>query len=223
MKILAIFDFCETLVDFQSLGRFLELAQTKNPAFLKRHEMPKRKFRFLPRFIRRKLGLYPVKMPEIPRVHFEALRGFALQDAEKLAKDYTQNELLKRVNSRVIRKLEWHKAQGHEIYIVSGGLWLYIREFAKHFDIPQTHIVAIELESKDGVLTGNMDGIHTMEHRKLYKLDDMVDLGEFDIQKSYFYSDCVSDIPLLSFVGNPVVIECGKDTRWAKILGYEIL
>ena len=50
-----------------------------------------------------------------------------------------------------------------------------------------------------------------------------MDLSKFDLSKSYFYSDCASDIPLLSFVGNPVVIECGKDTLWAEILGYEFL
>ena len=119
--------------------------------------------------------------------------------------------------------MQWHKAQGHTIAIVSGGLEIYIKYFADFFEISRENIIAIELESQNGILTGNMDGIHTMEHRKLYKLVQRIDLSKFDLSKSYFYSDCPSDIPLLSFVGNPVVIECGKDILWAKILGYEVL
>ncbi|RZD27537.1 HAD-IB family hydrolase, partial [Campylobacter jejuni] len=30
-------------------------------------------------------------------------------------------------------------------------------------------------------------------------------------------------IPLLSFVGHPNVIECGKDLKWAKLLNFNIL
>lgn len=226
-KILAIFDFCETLVDFQSIPPYLELTRLYN--------QPKPKIRGLRRFLHRQarsiykrtkfrpFEKYMIESLSTPKVHFEALRGLDLQVAEKLAKDYATNELLKRTNQKVIDRLQWHKAQGHTIAIVSGGIEIYIKYFADIFEIPRENIIAIELESHNGILTGNMDGIHTMEHRKLYKLVQRIDLNKFDLSKSYFYSDCPSDIPLLSFVGNPIVIECGKDILWAKILGYEVL
>ena len=216
-KILAIFDFCETLVSIQSIPPFLTLAQSHNP-----------RSRFRKIYHRLVRGVYKyTKLSFIKKytkpVHFEALKGLAVEVAENLAKDYANNELLKRVNQKIINKLEWHKAQGHTIAIVSGGLEIYIKYFADYFGIHRENIVAIELESNSGILTGNMNGIHTMEHRKLYKLVERIDLSKFDLQKSYFYSDCPSDIPLLSFVGNPVVVECGKDILWAKILGYKVV
>ena len=116
-----------------------------------------------------------------------------------------------------------HKAAGHSLAIVSGGLAIYIKHFALHFNIPQENIIAIDLEAQNDKLTGKIKGIHTMEHRKLYKLTQKIDLSQFDLKQSYFYTDCPSDIPLLSFVGNPIVINCGKDLQWAKILGYKIL
>lgn len=228
-KTLAIFDFCETLVDFQTLARFLILAQPYNPRIAKQYKKPRGLKKMCHRFARsiykrtrwESLQKY---MPSTTKpVYFEALKGLEVEVAENLAKDYVKNELLKRVNQKVIKKLEWHKAQGHTIAIVSGGLEIYIKYFADYFGIPRENIIAIELESSGGILTGNMDGIHTMEHRKLYKLVERINLSEFDLQKSYFYSDCPSDIPLLSFVGNPVVVECGKDILWAKILGYKIM
>ena len=226
-QILAIFDFCETLVDFQSIPPYLELVARHNP--------PKPKIRGLRRFLHRQarsiykrtkfrpLEKYYLANLPLPKVHFEALRGLDSQVAENLAKDYAINELLKHTNQKVIDKLKWHKAQGHTIAIVSGGLEIYIKYFADMFGIPRENIIAIELESHNGILTGNMYGIHTMEHRKLYKLTQRINLSKFDLPKSYFYSDCPSDIPLLSFVGNPIVVECGKDVLWAKILGYKVL
>lgn len=62
-----------------------------------------------------------------------------------------------------------------------------------------------------------------MQERKLYKLIQKINLNNYNLKDSYAYSDCVSDIPLLSLVGNPNVVETPKDLTWAKILKYNIL
>ena len=62
-----------------------------------------------------------------------------------------------------------------------------------------------------------------MCERKLYKLASRLNLEQYDLRHSYAYSDCVSDIPLLSLVGNANVVACGKDLKWADILGYRII
>ncbi len=233
-QILAIFDFCETLVSIQSIPRYLELAMLCNPHFLQSNQSKqirgfKKIYYKLGQSIYKhtKWQMFEKYMPRpsmpLPRVRYEVLRGLSMQVADDLARDYVNNELLKQANQKVIDKLKWHQTQGHTIAIVSGGFEIYIKYFADYFKIPRENIIAIELETRNGILTGNIDGIHTMKYRKLYKLTQKMDLSKFDLSKSYFYSDCASDIPLLSFVGNPVVIECGKDTLWAEILGYEFL
>ena len=232
-QILAIFDFCETLVDIQSIPPYLELAILHNPSL---KQSPQQKIRGIRKILHRLArSIYkrtkfkpfakymPKQMPVLSPVRYEALRDLPLEVAERLAQEYAKTKLQKHTNQRVIEKLKWHQAQGHTIAIVSGGLEIYIKYFADIFNIPRQNIIAIELEAKNGILTGQIDGIHTMEYRKLYKLAQMIDLSRFDLEGSYFYSDCPSDIPLLSFVGHPIVIECGKDILWAKILGYEIL
>ena len=154
-------------------------------------------------------------------VNFEVLRGLGLKEAENIAQDFFEKELLLRVNERIMERVRYHQKLGHTIAIVSGGFEIYIRIFAKYFGIQ--YVVAVSLDSREGVLSGNMAGIHTMEHRKLYKLSQTLDLSMYDLAQSYAYSDCPSDIPLLSLVGNGIVVECGKDIEWAKILGFEIV
>ncbi|GAD17793.1 HAD-IB family hydrolase [Helicobacter fennelliae] len=214
-KILALFDFCETLVDFQSAARYLELVAQKKT----RHKLHNlyTKISNKSKNILRKF----IHLPPKQQVRYEVLKGLSVSDAQCIAKEFVTNELLPRVNPKVIERLQYHQRNKHTIVIVSGGFEIYIKLFAQHFGI--THVVAVALEECNGYLSGNIDGIHTMEHRKLYKLIECINVSEFDLQKSYAYSDCSSDIPLLSFVGHGIVIECGKDTQWANILGFEIL
>ncbi|PAV00949.1 hypothetical protein B9T66_00715 [Helicobacter sp. TUL] len=214
-KILAIFDFCETLVSIQSLLPYLEMVGKENPHYNGR--ILRLQQRILPRLHRyTKIPLFDFKAPRYPQ-----LKGMDILHARELAKEYVQKELIYKTNEKVLERLRFHQENGHTIIIVSGGLEIYITEFAKLFGIE--NVVAISLQEQNGILNGEIDGIHTMEYRKLYKLTQMFDMSMFDLQNSYAYSDCPSDIPLLSFVGNGVAIECGKDIQWAKIMGYKIL
>ncbi|ETD27893.1 HAD-IB family hydrolase [Helicobacter canis] len=174
-------------------------------------------------------------MPEIKKLNllhkaltlptYPELAGLPLSTALSLAQSYALS-LRAYSNQKVLDKLLWHKAQGHTIVVVSGGLGIYIRPFMQEFGIDT--ILAVELEStfdKQGreILSGNRAGLHTMQERKLYALDNHLDLAQYDLPNSYAYSDCPSDVPLLSLVGKPCVIQGSQETRWAGILGYPIL
>ncbi len=224
LKILALFDFCETLVDFQSAARYLELVANYRGCN-KNHSLHYRIYTKLKYKITKRLNkILPtswcnavIKKP----VTFEVLRDFRKEEAELIAQNFFKNELLMHLNHHIIERIHYHQNLGHTIAIVSGGFEIYIRLFAKYFDIP--YVVAVSLESNGEYLSGNMSGIHTMEYRKLYKLAQTLNLSEYDLQQSYAYSDCPSDIPLLALVGNGMVVECGKDIEWAKILGFSLI
>lgn len=205
-QVLALFDFCETLTDFQTLDRFLPMAGEHNENFNPQKNALRRKE-------------YEARKQAYPR--YESLIDMPLEEAFRVAKEFVFTEVISNLNQVIIDRLFYHQEQNHKIIIVSGGLEIYIKEFAKIYNIKD--IVAVTLETSQGKLTGNIDGIHTMHERKLYKLKKYLNLDEYDLKNSYAYSDCVSDIPLLSLVGNANVIECGKDTQWAEILGFHII
>lgn len=205
-EILALFDFCETLTNFQTLDSFLPLAGKYNFNYTEQQNFERRK-----NYEKLKL-IYP---------RYEPLIDLDFKEAKKIAKEFIYNQVIHNLNHKVMDRLFYHQDQGHTVAIVSGGLEIYIEEFAKIYGI--RHIIAVSLEQRYGKLTGNIDGIHTMQERKLYKLSLELNLNNYDLKNSYAYSDCVSDIPLLSLVGNPFVINCGKDLAWAKILNFNIL
>ncbi|EOW0927059.1 HAD-IB family hydrolase [Campylobacter upsaliensis] len=205
-EILALFDFCETLTNFQTLDRYLPLAGQHNPNY-EHHKNLARREKYA------KLNL--------PYPRYEWLIDLSLNVAQNVARNFVYDEVLLRLNQGIMDKLFYHQDAGHTLVIVSGGLEIYIKEFAKIYGIE--HIVAVELETYENRLTGHIDGIHTMCERKLYKLANRLNLEQYDLRHSYAYSDCVSDIPLLSLVGNANVVACGKDLKWADILGYRII
>ena len=141
-------------------------------------------------------------------MRYEALRGFETQKAQDTAREFFINELLPHINTPIIERVRWHGEQGHTLVIVSGGFEIYIKLFAEHFKIP--HVVAIKLESNNGLLSGEISDSILWSTRKLYALISALDLSQYDLMRSYAYSDCPSDIPLLSLVGNPHTVEAAK-------------
>ncbi|TXE89746.1 HAD-IB family hydrolase [Campylobacter volucris] len=205
-EIYAFFDFCETITNFQTLEAFLPIIKNCNPNYSEENNFKRRK----------EYSELDLQYPT-----YEVLIDCPIHKVKHKAKEFIYDRVLKNINNNILNKLFWHQDQGHIVAIVSGGLSIYIDEFANLYDIK--HVVAVDLECQAGVFTGNIDGIHTMQERKLYKLSQIFDIRNIDLENSYAYSDCVSDIPLLSFVGNPYVVECGKDVRWAKLLNFNII
>lgn len=211
-KILAIFDFCDTLIGMQTANRFVSLAYQQNKNFM---TFLSEVIRLLGRRSRLLFG------NRHKRWQLKQLKGLNKQKLNKIAKEYVQNELLPKENKAIVDKMLWHKSQSHVVVIASGGFSEYIKEYAKIYDIE--YVIATDLENIDDVITGKMDGLDCMGINKIDKLKSALNLDEFDLSKSFAYSDHISDIPLLSFVGNAVVADFGQDIQWAKLMNYEII
>lgn len=211
-KILAIFDFCDTLIGMQTANRFVTLAFLSN----KRFDTVTNEFI---RLIGRKSGLLFGNRHK--QWQLKQLKNLSQERLSIIAQDYVQNELLQKENQAIVEKMLWHKNQGHVIAIVSGGFSEYIKEYAKIYDIE--YVIATDLEFIDGKATGKIDGIDCIGINKIEKIKAIIDLDKYDLENCFAYSDHISDIPLLSFVGNGTVVDFGQDIKWAQLMGYEVI
>lgn len=211
-KILAIFDFCETLIGMQTANRFVTLGFLSN----KRFDTVTNEFiRLIGRKSRLLFGNKHKKW------QLKQLKNLSQEKLSIIAQDYVQNELLQKENKAIVEQVLWHKNQGHVIVIVSGGFSEYIKEYAKIYDID--YVIATDLEFIDGKATGKIDGIDCMGINKIEKIKSIMNLDEYDLLNSFAYSDHISDIPLLSFVGNGVAVDFGQDIKWARLMNYEVI
>jgi len=88
------------------------------------------------------------------------------------------------------------------VAIVSGATAFVVRPIAARLGIE--HILYTRLEVDNGLFTGRVIEPICFEEGKIYWLQQFIDEHEIDLAKSYFYTDSISDLPLLDLVGHPV-------------------
>ncbi len=211
-RVLAIFDFCGTLVNLQTADLFIMGLSSRYPSF-KRLALELMRKSLCKAGVLHGANHKKFLLRQVSGVHINAARNYA--------REYLLETLLPKENIPVVQQMKKHKRRGDCIVIVSAGYENYILEYARHYDI--TNVVATKLEKKNGILTGKILENDCFGREKLHRLSKFLDLSSFDLENSYSYSDHVSDMPLLELVGNRIIVETGKNTTWCKTAGFEIL
>jgi putative phosphoserine phosphatase/1-acylglycerol-3-phosphate O-acyltransferase len=96
-----------------------------------------------------------------------------------------------------------HHARGHTVAIVSGATRFIVEPMANYLGVG--HIVYTRLEAEDGVLTGRVVEPICFDEGKIYWIQQLIEEQRIDLARSYFYTDSVTDLPLLDLVGHPIV------------------
>jgi HAD superfamily hydrolase (TIGR01490 family) len=100
---------------------------------------------------------------------------------------------------RIVRE---HRDRGHIVAIVSGATRFVAQPIAEHLGIE--HLLYTRLEEEGGVFTGRVVEPICFEEGKIYWLQQFIEEQRIDLAKSWFYTDSITDLPLLDIVGHPV-------------------
>ncbi len=95
-------------------------------------------------------------------------------------------------------------AAGHDVVLVSGALECVIRHLAR--DLGATEVIANRLELKDGIATGKLLHPVVAGPEKARIVRDHARARGYDLDECYAFSDSYSDVPMLSVVGHPAVV-----------------
>jgi HAD superfamily hydrolase (TIGR01490 family) len=98
-----------------------------------------------------------------------------------------------------------HQDQGHIMAIVSGSTQYVVGPLATYLGIPGRY-VCTHLESEDGQLTGRVVEPVCLGPGKVVWAERFAAEYGVDLTASYFYTDSVSDLPLLERVGHPAAV-----------------
>ncbi|MBW6411067.1 HAD-IB family hydrolase [Clostridium weizhouense] len=191
MKIpFAIFDVDYTIINGDSMFSMLFFAISKKPIFIL----------YTP-IILVKMVLYFLKIIDVKTAK-EAIYLPLKYLTEKELEEFYDKVLLKKVNIEVMKKLNFHKEQGCRILLVSASPEVYLQYFLKNSLIDG--IIGTKLKMVDGKYTNeiygeNCKGIEKINRIKQYLNENNL---EIDFDKSFGYSDSLSDKPMLSLVKN---------------------
>ena len=103
--------------------------------------------------------------------------------------------------SELVRK---HREAGHVVALVSGATRYVIRPLAEHLGVK--HMMHTHLEVEDGHLTGRVIEPICFGEGKIYWLQQLIEREGIDLARSFFYTDSITDLPLLELVGHPEVV-----------------
>ena len=97
-----------------------------------------------------------------------------------------------------------HLKEGHVVAIVSGATKYVVKPLAARLGVK--HILYTRLEVEHGRFTGRVIEPICFEEGKIYWLQQFIEDQAIDLARSYFYTDSITDRPLLDLVGHPVAV-----------------
>jgi len=153
-------------------------------------------------YLRYKAGI--LDLPSWARATMKEFAGRAEADLAAEGRRIFDDQIAGLVYPEAAELVRDHLAKGHVVAIVSGSTRYGVEPLAEFLGVEHSVFTALEVE--DGVLTGRVVEPICFEEGKVYWLRHFIEDHRVDLARSYFYTDSVTDVPLLELVGHPVVV-----------------
>jgi HAD superfamily hydrolase (TIGR01490 family) len=200
---IALFDFCDTMVDFQTGNAFSKYVIAHGKIKTVRRLVYKVKHIWYKHILGKDL--------EKPLL-LQCCRGISREKMEQMALNYYYEIVRPHLIKATMDKLLEYQQKGYKIYIVSGGFDLYIKYFAQEFNVDGVFSTQVGFENN--VCTGKYDGVDCMGDNKIKILQDYFHTTTID---GVAFSDSITDMPLLKFVKTGFAVGTNLDyLKWAK-------
>jgi HAD superfamily hydrolase (TIGR01490 family) len=220
---LALFDFCGTIVSIQSADRFID--------FVREHK--KNKYNHVLEVIRIflvNIGFFFILNKLFPynnlhkRLKLYQLKGIKKSSLEKLALDYYKKILKHSLIPEIISELKQKQRDQYKTVIVSGGYSIYINYFSEDYNIDLKNVIATDISfDKNYICDGRIEGVDCVKRNKIVKLKRKIkNIENYNLKDSYAYSDSITDLPLLKFVGKGIVVS-KKSQPWIKFNNFKVI
>jgi HAD superfamily hydrolase (TIGR01490 family) len=136
---------------------------------------------------------------------FKTLKDNPRDLLDRLRIDYV-NKIIKPMVTKEARDLvESHRRKNHKLLIITATNSYITKPIADLFGIED--LIGTDLEELNGEFTGKVSGLPSFQEGKINRLNLWLDekgLKFKELEKTFFYSDSMNDIPLLEKVSNPV-------------------
>ena len=151
------------------------------------------------------------KMERLKEGMLSLTRGWDREQVEQLVREVIFDVIDPYVYQEALDLMALHRSEGRRIYIVSSSPEEVVRPLAAHFGV--SGVIATRAEVDE---TGHYTGELAFYAHGALKAEAIHGLAErvgIDLSGSYAYSDSITDVPMLSVVGNPVAVNPDKELR----------
>ncbi len=139
------------------------------------------------------------------------LRGLDEADIIKRCQAWYQDDVRQHYSQAVLGRLKWHQGRGDRVVLLSGAS-TYLCDLVSD-DIHADDYIANEFEISDGVFTGRAKRPFCYGEGKLTRARQWADEKGVNLADCYYYGDSIGDLPVLSEVAYPCVVNADPRLR----------
>lgn len=212
----ALFDFCETIVNFQTADAFVFYVYEKIHSrkmhikdIIRRYLIKFRIIRLLNRVSNHEYSIHK-------KIVLWQLKGIDYATLNKCAKEYYDNRIKPNFINGTIRELQKLKSMGFYTVVVSGGYDIYLKYFIDEYKIDK--LISTELDYKNNICKGTWKGHDCLRQEKVRRLNKIFNPKP---QYSISFSDSFSDLPMLNWTNEAVVVSKHKSKSWANKYNFK--
>jgi HAD superfamily hydrolase (TIGR01490 family) len=153
------------------------------------------------------------KMERLKEGMLQLTKGWDRAQVERLVEDVLLEVIDPYVYAEALDLMELHRTEGRRIYIVSSSPEEVVRPLARHFGVSGV-IATRAAVGPDGKYTGELE-YYAYGEEKAAAVRAVAERSGIDLTGSFAYTDSITDLPLLSAVGNPVAVNPDRELRKA--------
>ncbi|MFY9189843.1 MAG: HAD-IB family hydrolase [Lawsonella sp.] len=151
----------------------------------------------------------------------DVIRGWEAEKTQEVIERAIPDVILPYVFPEGEELLYKHREAGHDVIILSTSGDPMVLPIARELGVDTARGAKVEV--KNGICTGEMElgrgGEVKVEHAK-----ELADERGYNLDEAYFYTDSITDLPLMEIVGHPVAVNPDRKLRRAaKERGWKIL
>lgn len=170
-----------------------------------------------------KFGENATHLSDIKDQALQIIGGHTEAELHELSEQIFDRRIQKRLWPETVALTQEHLAQGHQVWIISATAQSVATVFAQRLGL--TGALGSVFEAENGVFTGKLVGSILHGPEKAAAAEELANRIGANPAECWAYSDSRNDLPLLSFVGNPVVVNPdatllahAKEHNWAIML-----
>lgn len=152
----------------------------------------------------------------------EPIAGRTLEEIEHLVQPWVEEVIEPIILGDACRCIAEHRRAGDRVLIISASGAHLVGPIAQRLGVEE--YLAIDLETANGVYTGNTRGELSYREGKVTRLMTWLDQEQENLEGASFYSDSRNDLPLLLRVDHPRAVNPDAVLReHAQTNGWPIL